>query len=109
MGNIKIKEKVINGINNPELSARLYIKEKDFEIKVEADGKEIDHDFFPEGDRTSYVLKSELPVNSKNIVIKVTTNKETFTDKIVNRKINRVFTKIFYNISKILKKIKLLF
>lgn len=109
MSNIRIKEKVINGINNPELSARLYIKDKDFEIKVEADGKEIDHDFFPEADRTSYVLRSELPVNSKNIIIKITTGKETFTDKIVNRKINRVFTKIGFNISKILKKIKLLF
>ena len=109
MSNIRIKEKVINGINNPELSARLYIKDKDFEIKVEADGKEIDHDFFPEADRTSYVLRSELPVNSKNIIIKITTDKETFTDKIVNRKINRVFTKIGFNISKILKKIKLLF
>ena len=109
MSSIKIKEKTINGINNPELSAKLYIKEKDFKIKVEADGKEIDHEFFPEGDRTSYILRSTLPPTSKNIVIKVTTKDETVKSKLVNKKINRIFRKIFYIVSKIFRKIKLFF
>ena len=109
MSEIKILEKTINGINNPEITLILKVKDDDFKLTIKANEEEIVYDTYPQGEKNKYIIKAPLPAGKKDISIIIKTKNEEKTFHIKNTKPRRALRKIQRYIHIILTKIKLLF